>query len=178
MMHYLELSFPLSRPGMEPDRCPDLLPLAQTCVRGLREAGKTVAFAESCTGGLLAKTLTDAAGASDVFQCGIVAYSEQIKQELLGVSEETLKRYSVVSAETAAEMAAGVREAGHADIGIGVTGVAGPGPDGHHPEGEIYLALAEESNIRVLRIPPKPRGRMRNRQLAAEQAFLMLSEIL
>ena len=72
-MHYLELSFPLSRPGMEPNRCPDLLPLAQTCVRGLREAGKTVAFAESCTGGMIGALITAVSGSSKFYKGGIIS---------------------------------------------------------------------------------------------------------
>ena len=115
---------------------------AEAVVRALRERCETVALAESCTGGLVAKTLTDVAGSSNVFECGIVAYSETVKKQLLGVSAKTLAEHSVVSAEVALEMARGVRALAGSDYGIGITGVAGPGPDGNHPEGEIYIALA------------------------------------
>ncbi|NLD29286.1 MAG: CinA family protein, partial [Clostridiales bacterium] len=109
--------------------------LAERVVRQLEARGQTVALAESCTGGLLAKTLTDVSGASHVFECGVVAYSEAIKQKVLGVKAETLAAHSVVSPQVALEMARGVRALAGADFGIGITGVAGPGPDGDHPEG-------------------------------------------
>jgi len=151
---------------------------AAASVTALRALGKTVALAESCTGGLVAKRITDVPGASDVFECGIVSYSSRIKEELLGVSEETLERYSVVSAEVAAEMAEGVRKKASADYGIGITGVAGPGPDGTHPEGEIYVALADKERTRVVRIEPAERGRDQNRELAADQALALLAGAL
>ncbi|MDD6032770.1 MAG: competence/damage-inducible protein A [Oscillospiraceae bacterium] len=118
--------------------------LQTAAVRRLQELGLQTATAESCTGGYVAKRLTDVSGASEVFQCGLVTYSNGMKEQLLGVSHETLERYSAVSAETAAEMAAGVRRVSGADIGIGVTGNAGPNASEGKPVGEVWLAVDSE----------------------------------
>ena len=91
----------------------------------LREKHLKIATAESCTGGLLASKLTSVPGASRVFEYGFVTYSEGAKQKLIGVNEETLRRHSVYSSAVAEEMAIGCMEAADADVGIGITGVAG-----------------------------------------------------
>jgi nicotinamide-nucleotide amidase len=105
-----------------------------------RGRGWTCATAESCTGGMVAARLTSVPGSSDVFLGAIVAYSDEVKVQELGVSEATLERFGAVSAETAAEMAAGVRARLGADVAISVTGIAGP--DGGTPEkpvGTVFL---------------------------------------
>lgn len=84
-------------------------------------------MAESCTGGLLAAKLTDVPGISEVFDRAVVTYSNRSKMEQLGVRQETLERYGAVSEETAVEMAVGIRNVSGTDIGISVTGIAGPG---------------------------------------------------
>jgi nicotinamide-nucleotide amidase len=104
-----------------------------------REAGLTLATAESCTGGLVSARLTTVPGASEVFVGGVVSYSNEAKRRLLGVPEEILAEYGAVSAETAAAMAAGARAALHADVALGVTGVAGP--DGGTPEKPVGLVF-------------------------------------
>ncbi|MBQ8062742.1 MAG: CinA family protein [Clostridia bacterium] len=156
-----------------------LSPMATAVVEALRARGETVALAESCTGGLAAKTLTDVAGASNVFACGVVAYSEAVKQELLGVKAETLAKHSVISKEVALEMAEGVRALSGADYGIGITGVAGPGPNGPHPEGEIYIAVCGEDFAKVVRLEDRRENeRMNHRAAAAKTAFFLLHEHL
>ena len=92
----------------------------------LKEGKLKIAVAESCTGGLIASLITDVPGASQVFECGIVAYSEDIKQQLLGVSKETLDSFGVVSRETAKEMASGLFRVSAAHICVSTTGIAGP----------------------------------------------------
>lgn len=117
--------------------------LEQVVVWLLQKAGKTVALAESCSGGLIAKRLTDVPDASRVFGLGLVTYSNEAKTQYLGVPEELLARVGAVSAETAQAMAIGARAAGNADIGVSVTGVAGPGggsPD--KPVGTVHIGLA------------------------------------
>lgn len=111
-------------------------------VRRLREKGLHVATAESCTGGYIAKRITEIEGSSAVFEYGIVSYSNQVKEHLLGVSPETLKKYTAVSEQTAREMAAGVRRLSGAEIGVSVTGLAGntPDPDGK-PNGLVYVGV-------------------------------------
>ena len=98
-------------------------------IEKLRERGLLLATAESCTGGLCAKRLTDVAGASQVFCGGVVSYTNDVKMRLLGVKEETLAQFGAVSGETAREMAEGVRKATGADVAVSVTGVAGPSSD-------------------------------------------------
>ena len=112
----------------------------------LQQKGLKVATAESCTGGYLSKMLTDVPGVSDVFECGFCTYSNRIKHKLLGVPDELFVRVGAVSNEVAEKMAEGVREVSGADIGIGITGVAGPG--GGTPEkpvGLVYVAVNSES---------------------------------
>jgi nicotinamide-nucleotide amidase len=120
-----------------------------------RERGLTLATAESCTGGLVAARLTSVAGSSDVVRGGIVAYANDVKEEQLGVPAATLAQHGAVSAETAAAMANGVRRRLGADIGVSVTGVAGPGGGtAEKPVGLVYMyaegpdgGLAAEFNI-------------------------------
>lgn len=110
----------------------------------LKEKGLTVSTAESCTGGLIAKRLTDIAGASENFMCGIVTYDNQAKIDMLGVSPVTLEKYGAVSEETALEMVRGVRKVCSTDVAISVTGIAGPGggtPD--KPVGLVYIGFAD-----------------------------------
>lgn len=120
----------------------DIDSLQAAVVALLREKQLTVALAESCTGGKVAAAITDIPGASDVFGCGVCAYSNEIKQKLLNVSEETLAVHGAVSAETAREMAAGVRALSGADIGISVTGIAGPGGgSAEKPVGLVWFGV-------------------------------------
>jgi nicotinamide-nucleotide amidase len=114
----------------------------------LKELKMTLACAESCTGGLVAKRLTDIPGSSDVFAGGVVAYSNDVKVRLLHVSAATLDAKGAVSAETAAEMAEGVRTALSTDIGLSVTGIAGPGGGSEaKPVGTVWFGLAHEGGV-------------------------------
>ena len=133
---------------------------------------KQLAIAESCTGGLVAKTITDVSGASNIFHCGVISYVNEIKTEVLGVDKDFLLENGPVNKETAIMMAEGVRKLGHAAIGIGVTGVAGPGPDGDHPEGEIYIALSNGTDNLCVSLDTKTvNKREYNRELAALNAI-------
>ena len=111
--------------------------LAADVLRILAQRGMTLATAESCTGGLVGKLLTDIPGSSAVYMGGVISYTNGVKQRLLGVSEETLRAYTAVSRQTAMEMAKGARETVCADVGVSVTGLAGP--DG--PIGLVYIGL-------------------------------------
>lgn len=114
----------------------------------LSNSGKKLAVAESCTGGLVASKITSIPGASQVFGLGLVAYSNESKIELLGVKKETLEKFGAVSKETVLEMAAGVKKASGADIGLAVTGIAGPlGGSETKPVGLVYIGLADENGI-------------------------------
>ena len=119
----------------------DVGDLQTAAVHLLKEKGLHVATAESCTGGLVSKRLTEVSGSSEVFECGICCYSNRIKAELLGVKENTLRTFGAVSREAAAEMAAGVRRLSGADIGISVTGNAGPSASEGKPVGLVYIGV-------------------------------------
>lgn len=116
----------------------------------LREQGLTLSAAESCTGGLAAKRMTDLAGASQVFYGGVVCYTNEVKHKLLGVPQETLGTYGAVSRETAEALALGAAEKLGTDLAISITGVAGPDPDDRgNPVGLVYVGLAHHGEVWV-----------------------------
>lgn len=124
----------------------DVGSLQNAAVKSLKGKGLRVATAESCTGGGVSRAITDIPGSSAVFECGVCAYSNTMKIELLGVSEQTLDDHGAVSPETAAEMAKGIRALSGADIGIGVTGIAGPdGGSDEKPVGLVYVAVDSDA---------------------------------
>lgn len=124
--------------------------LESVLVEKLKAAHKTVAFAESCTGGLIAKRMTDVPGASEVFGFGFVTYANEAKMKLLGVSPETLEAHGAVSPETACEMARGAKRVSGADIAVSVTGIAGPtGGTPEKPVGLVYMGVASDSGVQT-----------------------------
>ena len=150
-------------------------------INALKEAGLTVSTAESCTGGLIAKRITDVSGASEVYMGSCVTYANEAKVKLVGVSEETLKKHGAVSEETAKEMARGVRLALETDIGIATTGIAGPG--GGTPEkpvGTIYVGISSRLGDRAVNLKLSPmRSRDFLRTCTAGYALSMaLDEVL
>lgn len=146
--------------------------IEQRVVELLKENKMTIATAESCTAGYIPKRLTDIPGASEVFGCGIISYSNEIKQQLLGVKKETLDRFGAVSEQTAREMAAGVRRVSGADIGISVTGIAGPGSDGtDKPVGLCFIALDAEDMQTCEKIETGKNDREYNRYVNASRAL-------
>lgn len=158
----------------------DVTSLEEVVVRGLLDRGLALALAESCTGGMVAKRITDISGASGCFAYGCVTYSNQAKQRLLGVSAETLDAYGAVSAQTALEMARGVRNLAGSDIGVGITGVAGPNPSEEKEVGLVYVAISHSAGERVMEIPRRHSpDRERIRHSAASHALdLVRREIL
>lgn len=111
-------------------------------LRRARAVKLRIATAESCTGGLVAAALTDIAGSSEVFERGLVTYSNSAKQELLGVRAGTLLAVGAVSEEVAKEMAEGARTGARVELAVSVTGIAGPGGSEHKPEGRVCFGLA------------------------------------
>jgi PncC family amidohydrolase len=123
---------------------------AHMCVEALRDAGLTIATAESCTGGLVSGWLTAVPGSSYCFHLGVVSYGNQAKRDVLGVKAETLEKFGSVSEQTAREMALGMRKLSHADIAVAITGIAGP--DGGSPEkpvGLVFCALASDLGVEI-----------------------------
>ena len=122
--------------------------LAEAVTKLLIEKNKTVATAESCTAGMLASALTEMSGASGAFNMGVVTYSNEAKMELLGVKNSTLEKVGAVSRETACEMAAGIMKKSGADVGIGITGIAGPGGGtDEKPVGLVYVGVASNRGV-------------------------------
>lgn len=111
-------------------------------VRLLEQKGWRIATAESLTGGLVSRCITDVSGASRVFECGVCSYSDRIKQQVLGVSPLTLAQWGAISAQTAREMAAGVQRLSGAQLAVSTTGNAGPDASENKPVGLVYLGLA------------------------------------
>ncbi len=123
--------------------------------RMLSERSMTIAAAESCTAGMFTAMLADIPGASDVLKESVVTYSNEAKEKYLGVSHETLERFGAVSEQTAKEMAEGIRRVSGADIGIGITGIAGPGGGtAEKPVGLVYVgaACSEKTVVRQLNL--------------------------
>ena len=130
-----------------------MLELCTKIVDILKQKGLTLSTAESCTGGLIAKSITDVSGCSSVFYGGVVSYDNSVKQGVLGVKEETLNTYGAVSYETAREMAQGVRRALNTDIGISTTGIAGPGGGTPtKPVGTVYIGIATSDSVQSIRL--------------------------
>ncbi len=119
----------------------------------LRERRLTLSIAESCTGGLVSKRITDVPGASEVFTGSIIAYSNSVKVARLGVSEATLAKFGAVSQETALEMASGIRRELGTDMGISITGIAGPGGGSEaKPVGTVWFGFADAGGARAFRL--------------------------
>ena len=115
----------------------------QILVKELKKRNLKIASAESLTGGLISKKITEISGASEIFECGICSYSNQIKNQILGVRKETLEKFTEYSEQTAEEMAEGVRKLAKADIGIATTGIAGPtGGTEEKPVGTVYIGIS------------------------------------
>jgi len=125
-------------------------PLAQRVVETLKEMRRTLATAESCTGGLLASRITDVSGASDVFGFGWVVYANEAKMSQLGVESRLLESYGAVSEQVAQAMAAGARRVAKSDYALALTGVAGPnGGTPAKPVGTVFIALATAAGVQV-----------------------------
>ena len=139
--------------------------------RLLIERGLTLATAESCTGGLLGNRITNVAGSSEYYLGGIVSYSDAAKMNLLGVSQETLKEFGAVSEETAQEMALGARRVLQSDVGVSITGIAGPtGGTEDKPVGLVYIAVDVAGDVAVRKFVFSE-DRRYNKELSAQAAL-------
>lgn len=154
----------------------DVGTIENAVVIALHEKKLTLSAAESCTGGLIAKRVTDISGCSDVFFGGCVTYTNEVKHKLIGVSEETLERFGAVSYQTACEMARGVRLATGSDIGVSATGIAGPtGGSAQTPVGTVFIGISTKNGEEYRRLSLSPmRSREYIRQASATNAFDMV----
>lgn len=152
--------------------------LAEEIGTALRSKKMTLAVAESCTGGKLGDMITEVPGSSDYFLGGVISYSNEAKANLLGVDRGTLKAKGAVSEEVAMQMAAGVRRALGADIGIGVTGVAGPGGGtATKPVGLVYIAVSS-SEASICRRSIFKGSRSSIKEQSVVKALEMLKDLL
>ena len=158
----------------------ELFPLAEKAVQNLNKKNKTLALAESCTGGWVSKLITDVSGASSVYLGGVCSYSNSVKMQVLGVKKKTLDSFGAVSEQTVKEMAAGVKKALGADIGIGITGIAGPLSDNTlKPVGLIYICIDTGETVKIKKLQNNftENIRLNNRLSAIETALSLLGDI-
>jgi nicotinamide-nucleotide amidase len=157
----------------------DLIAAATAVLDTCRARGLTLATAESCTGGLVAGALTEIAGASDVVDRGFVTYSNEAKQEMLGVPAETVAKFGAVSRETAEAMARGALGHADVDLAVSITGVAGPGGGNKDkPVGLVHFACAaRDGSLEHAEMRYGDIGRAQVRHLSALQALAMLNEM-
>ena len=156
----------------------ELLEAAEALLASCRARGLRLTTAESCTGGLIASLMTEIAGSSDIVGRGFVTYSNEAKQEMLGVQAETLAAHGAVSGETAREMAAGAlaRAGSDANLAVAVTGVAGPGGgSAEKPVGTVWLAVASEGGMTAAVKRLFNGNRAEIRRAAVECAVAMLA---
>ena len=156
----------------------DVGSIENAAILKLRAEGKTLATAESCTGGFIAKRITDIAGSSDVFVGSAVTYANEAKIKMLGVKAETLEAHGAVSEEVAIEMAEGIRRVLGADVGISTTGIAGPGGGtDEKPVGTVWIAIATEdgTKTKLLTLSPQ-RDRDYIRTVAGTNALALVIE--
>ncbi len=148
--------------------------LAAKVLAACRERGLMVATAESCTGGMVAAALTEVAGSSDVFERGFVTYSNAAKQDMLGVSGDTLEQFGAVSEPVAREMVDGALRQSKANLAVSITGIAGPGPSENKPEGRVCFGLAVDGETAVETVEFGALGRENVRLAARDHALGLL----
>ena len=137
----------------------------------------TIAFAESCTGGLASSLITDIPGSSVYLKGSVVSYTNEVKHKILGVKSETLDKFGAVSKETAKEMAVGVKYLMRTDFGVSITGNAGPGASEDKPVGLIYVAVACHGKVEIRKLQLKG-SRTENKQKAVQKTFDLLYKVV
>ena len=155
--------------------------LEEKVVKVLNKKGLVLATAESCTGGLISKRITDVSGSSSVFNCGIVSYSNEIKEKVLGVQHKTLETFGAVSEQTVREMVKGVLKVSGADVAVSVSGIAGPNSDNtEKPVGLIFLAVSngEDTQVKQLNNTFTENIRENNRNSASDEALKMILDLV
>ncbi|MBR5475204.1 MAG: CinA family protein [Bacteroidaceae bacterium] len=153
--------------------------LSQKVNDALRARSLTLATAESCTGGSIAAAITSMSGSSDIFKGGVVAYSNEIKERLLGVAHETLENYGAVSEPVVREMALGAKSAIRCDCAVATSGIAGPsGGTPEKPVGTVWVAVAVGETVYTKLLQLVDNGRLANINATVEKVLELLLEKL
>ena len=152
--------------------------LAEEIIALAREQGVLIATAESCTGGMVAASLTDIPGSSVAFERGFVTYSNAAKVGMLGVLPATLETHGAVSEPVAAEMAAGAEARSEAGLSVSITGIAGPGGSAFKPEGRVCFGTSRDGHVITETVDFGPLGRPNVRDAARAHALTLLKAAL
>ena len=152
----------------------EILKSCEELVALLKQKELKIATAESCTGGMLSTYITAVAGASKVFELGVTSYSNQIKNTILKVDDKTLTEHGAVSKQTALQMAKNVRNIANADIGVSVTGVAGPDGQDGYDAGVVFVGISDKNTTHVHKLQIEPL----NRNFVRETAVLKLTKLI
>lgn len=151
--------------------------LEEEVVSILKQNNVVMSTAESCTGGMIASSIVNVPGASSVLHQGYVTYSDLAKHRMLGVKKHTLKKYKAVSANTAREMAIGCRKKAKADLGVSVTGVAGPDTEDGKPVGLVYIGCVYQKHI-IVKECHLEGDRSKIRKEATKRALLLVKSMV
>ena len=157
----------------------ELILLAEKVVKRFKNENLTLSVAESCTGGWLSKIITEISGASEIFIGGVCSYSNEVKKNLLGVNEETLKNFGAVSQETAMQMSEGVKKLMVTNVGVGITGIAGPNSDDTNKKvGLVFVSVTHNDKTDVIKLQNDFSGdvRFKNRFTAVKTALEFLAQ--
>ena len=149
---------------------------AAALVKHLIATGQVLTTAESCTGGMIAAAITDVPGSSEIFEEGLVTYSNKSKKKFVGVEQKTLDNHGAVSEEVAREMAVNARLQAAADIGVSVSGIAGPGGSEFKPEGRVCSAIATRAGVFSETIEFGAIGRANVRVAARDHALTLIAQ--
>ena len=155
----------------------ELIALGERVVERFKKEKLTLSTAESCTGGWHSKIITEISGASEIFMGGVCSYSNDIKMNVLGVKEETLKAFGAVSEETAREMSQGVLKLMKTSVGVGITGIAGPNSDNTQKKvGLIFISVTRNNKTTVVKLENdfSDNVRFKNRFTAVKTALELL----
>ncbi len=146
--------------------------------KALKERKLTLSVAESCTGGLMASCITDIPGSSQYFRGGVIAYQNDVKENILGVPHEIIAEHGVISEETVRAMATGCKRLFASDIAVAITGLAGPGGGSTEtPVGVVYIAIADGTGVAARRFQWSG-DRIQNKRSAVHAAITLIREVL
>lgn len=155
----------------------ELISLGEKVVEKFKKENLTLSTAESCTGGWLSKIITEISGSSEIFMGGICSYSNEVKQNVLGVKKETLKNYGAVSEETAREMSESIVKLMNTSVGVGITGIAGPNSDNTSKKvGLIFISITHNNKTDIIKLENNFSGdvRYKNRFTAVKTVLEFL----